>query len=159
MSRTDKVDRPRRGVSDGRWLPLTEAAPLMGLSIDALRKRVARGRVQAQRDNAGHWRVLVDGVSETMSTLSVLDIQDGLAAELATVRGDLDKSRTEAAEARAENEALKAAAAERDQRLARLEADVADLRAERDRLLAIIERSRWPGIWLAVKRFLYGADT
>ena len=152
------MDKLRSGVSDGRWLPLTEAAPVMGLSIDALRKRVARGRVSAQRDNAGHWRVLVDAASETTSSLSVLDIQDDLAAELAVVRGDLDKSRTEAAEARAENVALKTAAAERDQRLARLEADIADLRAERDRLLAIIERTRWPGLWPAVRRFLYGAD-
>ena len=59
------MDEPQPDVSDERWLPLAEAAPLLGISIDVLRKRVARGRAEVQRDNAGRWRVLVRNASNT----------------------------------------------------------------------------------------------
>lgn len=41
-------------------LPLRQAAEQMGLSAAALLKRIQRGKADAERDNQGHWRVLVD---------------------------------------------------------------------------------------------------
>jgi hypothetical protein len=172
LSRTDDVDEPQAGVSDERWLPLAEAAPLLGISIDALRKRVARGRAEVQRDNAGRWRVLVQDASKTPAGMSVRDtapdVLDDVAnlwAELRVARTDLDRSRTELAEVVAEREGLRARLDERDGQLACLRADVTDLRDERDRLLAVIEalaarrRWRWPGARALWGRFLNGTGT
>lgn len=122
---------------DGRpdeWLPLADAGRTLGLSVDALRKQIKRGRREGRRDNHGQW--LVRAVH--LDTTHVLDGQrahprrtrrtnrtDSLAVELAAVRAELSMSR--------------AAVAERDERLAELSAELAreygraeDLRAERD---------------------------
>lgn len=40
-------------------LPVAEAAKRLGISNDALRKRIKRGSVDAQQDGAGQWWVLL----------------------------------------------------------------------------------------------------
>src|SRR5438128_398132 len=58
--------KPRRGASakrTGEWLPLLEAASVLGVSIDTMRRRIKRGEVEAQQvptPKGPAWRVLVD---------------------------------------------------------------------------------------------------
>src|SRR3954447_26760160 len=52
------ADRPDTGA-DTSWLSLDEAGQRLGLSKDALRKRIARGRLEARLGNDGTTRVLV----------------------------------------------------------------------------------------------------
>jgi hypothetical protein len=47
----------------GRWLDVGEAAHELGISTDAVRKRIARGSLRSDREN-GHVRVWLD-VGET----------------------------------------------------------------------------------------------
>jgi|GEM_PF-5542678 len=44
---------------NGRWLPVKDAAHALGLSTDAVRLRVKRGRLTGGRDNKGHLQVFV----------------------------------------------------------------------------------------------------
>lgn len=44
----------------GRWLDATQAAQELGISTDAVRKRIARGSLASERDAAGHVRVWLD---------------------------------------------------------------------------------------------------
>src|SRR3954465_9762101 len=52
------ADRLNSGA-DTSWLTLDEAGQRLGLSKDALRKRIARGRIEARLGNDGTTRVLV----------------------------------------------------------------------------------------------------
>lgn len=45
--------------SDPRWLPIAEAAQIMGLTIDALRKRAKRGMAEVRKGNDGRVMALV----------------------------------------------------------------------------------------------------
>lgn len=53
-------------------IPLSEAAKLLGLTVEALRKRCQRRQVEAFRDNTGRWMVNLDP-----STLSTSVAGDG----------------------------------------------------------------------------------
>jgi len=53
-------------------IPLSEAAKLLGLTVEALRKRCQRRQVEAFRDNTGRWMVNLDP-----STLSTSAAGDG----------------------------------------------------------------------------------
>jgi hypothetical protein len=44
-----------------RVLPLSEAAEAMGITKEALRKRIKRGTVEAAKDAEGNWRVWMPG--------------------------------------------------------------------------------------------------
>src|SRR4051812_39465850 len=52
------ADRLNSGA-DTSWLTLDEAGQRLGLSKDALRKRIVRGRIEARLGNDGTTRVLV----------------------------------------------------------------------------------------------------
>jgi excisionase family DNA binding protein len=43
----------------GRWLPVDEAAKLLGISPDAVRKRIRRGKLEARQGNDGLLRALI----------------------------------------------------------------------------------------------------
>ena len=127
---------------DGQWLPLAEAAPLLGQTVDGLRKQIRRGRREGRRANDGRWLARVqlgqDGAGRTIRP----DGQPGLAMEPDGVHAELDRARTELAAAVARLE-------ERDRHLADLRAEVAWLRSE-------LGRQRWPGVWPAVRRWWLG---
>lgn len=51
-----------------RIVYLDEAADILGLSQEALRKRIKRGTIGAQKDAAGRWQVFIeDGVQDAES--------------------------------------------------------------------------------------------
>jgi hypothetical protein len=121
---------------DATWLPLSQAGQRLGLSRGALRKRIARGRLEARRGNDGLVRVLVTGETEPGRG------QDGAGP-------GRDGARTVP-----ETVHLLSALAELRERCGRAEgectalrAQVIDLQAERDRLEAALAETRRP--WLA----------
>jgi excisionase family DNA binding protein len=71
---------------EGRWLPVDEAAKLLGISPDAVRKRIRRGKLEARQGNDGLLRVLIpsdalldkDGTRPDMSG----HVQDSLGQEI-----------------------------------------------------------------------------
>jgi hypothetical protein len=74
----------------GAWLPLTAAAPLVGVpSAEALRRRIRRGSCPypSRRSNAGAWEVLVpDGLTGRVEPDVPAPAPDAAAAELAALR-------------------------------------------------------------------------
>ncbi len=49
------------GYPGGRWLDVKEAAAVLGLSSDAVRKRAARGTIPSRKEPDGSVRVRLDG--------------------------------------------------------------------------------------------------
>jgi len=123
-------------------IPLPNAAKLLGLTPEAVRQRVKRGEIEGFRDNRGRWQVVL-GESD----------QRGLAGGLATV--------DQAAALRAELATWQERADGLGKRLADRDRELAEVKAERDRLLAIVERFAaerrpWPGMVAWWRRFWRG---
>ena len=119
------------------WLPLVEASQRLGMSVDALRKRIRRGLVEARKGNDGKVVVLVAGTL-TLASQGPDMASQGLA--------DLD----ELAEAKTDVERWRSLAEERGAKLAAAEAVQAELRralqreqARADRLETDARRSWW----------------
>jgi hypothetical protein len=89
--------RPDTGQDESRYVPVAEAAVLLGIKPDSVRKAIRRRTLQAIKPTgSGEWLVLVDSVQDTASRPSVrpvshttprTDSQDTvlLAAILATL--------------------------------------------------------------------------
>ena len=129
-------------MTDRKALTLTEAAKLTGLSEEALRQRYRRRKLDGYKANDGKLRVYIDAEQP-------VDRPAGQPVE-------------QPVEPSGPGPSLVAAEAEvmalLRRQIERLEDEVADLRGERDRLLSLFERRRWPGIWPALRRLIYGAD-
>ena len=54
------LDRTEVGRMAGRWMDVAEAARELGISTDAVRKRIARGSLESDRPN-GNVLVWLDG--------------------------------------------------------------------------------------------------
>lgn len=144
---------------------LDEASGLTGLSIEALRKRVTRRKVQAVKGNDGRVRVRLD--NEAIAALKregepailtgrpggrpdgqskIISAVEAALAETAAVRTDLDKSRVETAQLREQIAAIQANhERERTDWTAQLAAVRTDLDRERsraDRAEGVIEGMR-----------------
>lgn len=125
-------------------LPLAQAADRLGITTDSIRRRIRRGKLRAYKDNQGRW--LVEVPSGHAPGPGPERVAGG---QLAGLRDQLERLGAELAEVRSEY---------REQ--------VADLRAERDRLLALVERLTaeralppqrpWPGARAAWRRFWTG---
>jgi hypothetical protein len=48
-------------------VPLREAAERLGTSVDAIRKRIRRGSLEAHKDDSGRWYVVLPVVQDTAS--------------------------------------------------------------------------------------------
>jgi len=129
----------------GQWVTLAEASHRLGATVDALRKRVRRGQLEARRGNDGLVRVLVAGQPAAGQALAEGQTQaglepDGLDVELAMVREELAETRERAAKAEGALETM----ASRVQDIA---AALAKAEARGDRLEAALAEARRP--WLA----------
>jgi hypothetical protein len=142
-----------QGLDDGQseeWLPLAEASRRLGVSVDALRKKVRREQIPARRGNDGRVRVLVSRLADvrTNGHTSQAPGDGRTPASQALNSGqptasqwrDLEEAR-EAVEhwGRAAEKAREEAAALRGE-LAGLRETLARADAERDRALAQAER-------------------
>jgi excisionase family DNA binding protein len=119
----------------GRWLPVDEAAKLLGISPDAVRKRIRRGKLEARQGNDGLLRALIPS--------DVLLDKDGTPPDTSGhVLDSLGQERTE-------TERWRALAEERGMALARAEGELAagqrteaTLRELVDELRAQVSRER-----------------
>jgi hypothetical protein len=120
---------------DASWLLLSDAGRRLGLSRGALRKRIARGRIEARKGNDGLVRVLVTGDTEPGQG------QDGASP----VHGDGAGSVPEIVHLLSTLADARVAAARAEGECIALRAQVADLKGERDRLeVALVEaRKGW----------------
>src|SRR5919206_2603047 len=111
-------DRPDNSA-DTSWLTLDEAGQRLGLSKDALRKRIARGRLEARLANDGTTRVLVtsatpagpglDGSGQTQDSPELVRLTVQLDDALERLEGmtrELIEARERAARAEGTAEAL-----------------------------------------------------
>ncbi len=67
----------------GRWLSISDAANMLGVSKDALRKRIRRQNIEAKKAEDGTWLVLVeqDNVLDNCPTTDLLvqELRDRIA--------------------------------------------------------------------------------
>src|ERR687893_1412827 len=94
--------RDTTGQHTGRLVSVDEAARALGLSVDAVRKRIQRGTIAHEKDAAGRVRIILDG-SETLRD----DVRDSagpnpevLAARLEGLQDQLEMLREMLAEER-----------------------------------------------------------
>lgn len=117
-----------------RGVPISEAARVMGTSVDALRKRVQRRSVKAYKSGNGQWRVVLDNYvadTDTPDTHAsaetragtpgvdmdiarraggIMAVQEVLApfiAELGTVREELGREKEKREQAERERDRLR----------------------------------------------------
>jgi hypothetical protein len=146
------ADRPDVDA-DSSWLTLDEAGQRLGLSKDAVRKRIARGRLEARPANDGTTRVLVtaatpagpgsDGAGQVQDSpeLVRLTVQlDGALERLEGMIRELVEARERAARAEGAADALAG-------RVQDVSASLALERARADRLETALAEARRP--WLA----------
>ena len=118
--------------TDRHWVPLRDAAKALGVSKETVRQRFKAGALDGRRDN--HGRILVALPADLVATLATMP--GARAAKVGRQGGGLAPS-------------VEAVLTEKDRTIARLEGEVAWLRAE-------LERRRWPGLWPALQRFWRG---
>ena len=126
------------------WLTISEAAERSGRKIDAMRALVRRGRVPRRKGNNGAWLVQLPGTLSQTDRDSALDpiTDNGLDTDLLLLREQLTKLRFalvrtegELTTVRSVAEANSAAA---ERLLSERNGTIAELRAERDRLLEML---------------------
>ena len=130
------------------WLTISEAAERSGRKIDAMRALVRRGRVPRRKGNNGAWLVQLPGTVSQTDRDSVLDpiTDNALDTDLLLLREQLTKLRFALARTEGELTTVRAVseanltAAER--LLTERNGTIAELRAERDRLLELLGQAQ-----------------
>jgi chromosome segregation ATPase len=116
----------------------------------AVRRRIRAGTIETKREVVGNRSRLLVRVDAATTEPANHDLTT-LRERVALLDQRVLTLEAELTEVRSERDVIRAVSNERDQRLASVE-------AERDRLLALLERRRWPGLWPALRRLIYGAD-
>ncbi|MBA2443513.1 MAG: hypothetical protein H0V53_14110, partial [Rubrobacter sp.] len=95
----------------GKRVTVDEAARVLGLSVDAIRKRVQRGTIAHEKDAAGRVHIMLDDYStlQDSSETSSSELVEQLRSENAYLRDQLEQASTRDRE----NRRLLAAALER----------------------------------------------
>ena len=146
------------------WLPLSDAAPLLRMSLDTLRRRVREGAITARKDNAGRHQVEVpvrdsyaaDAPDATHSYANAVSaLRDRYEADIATLRGECAELRAQVQQhleaAHQADVARVRAEAERDGIRIAAEAEKSAIAVVVTELKAQLEHSRrpWWRRWLA----------
>jgi hypothetical protein len=118
-------------MSDQSLYLLTEAAERTGLTVEAIRQRIKRGKLEAMKGNDGMLRVRLttadlEAIRDQSATGHVLPMSTGQPVD----HGRFSKALQDAAEARGEAAAL------------RERAEMAEARADRAQAEAAVERVR-----------------
>lgn len=146
-------------MSESRLLTLNEAAEATGLSVDALRKRIKRGRIRSHRGNDGLVRVRLDDaeIEALKADLSTSRPASQLAEEspaisalqdhIATLREQLAAADARASEALTDLRTERKVSSERAEADAeerrRLAARITELEAEIAATKARVARTLW----------------
>jgi hypothetical protein len=150
-------------AAPGTWLTLSEASSRLGWHLNKVKSAVRRGRLQAKKNNAGNWLVLVPAALLEAASGNAVDVAAGVAEDDAS--GDatavlleaLGDAKERAARADGRAEALLAALSElRETHVAergRLEQLLAVERARADRLEAALLEARKPALLRLLEAF------
>jgi multidrug resistance efflux pump len=148
---------PQAG-DDGPWLTISEAAERSGRKIDAMRALARRGRVPRRKGNRGEWLVQLPETPAAVALDTALDVHrrlDAAEREVSLLRDRLAAAEAELTAARAVA-AAKEVAAERVVDI--LNEQIAELRADRDRLAELLRKTlERPGLLERLLRALRGA--
>jgi hypothetical protein len=149
-------------AAPGTWLTLSEASLRLGWHLNKVKSAVRRGRLQARKNNAGNWLVLVPPALLEAVPGDATDVAAGVAGDDASgdattaLLGALSDAKERAARADGRAEALLAALSElREAHAAergRLEQLLAVERARADRLEAALLEARKPVLLRAATR-------
>lgn len=101
-----------------RIVYLDEAADILGLSKDALRKRVKRGSIKATKDAAGRWQVIIEDSDQAAGGGHVQAIKDAYIQEL---RERINELKEQNKNLRGDVEFFKALTMQKDQKILQLE--------------------------------------
>ena len=132
------------------WLTISEAAERTGRKIDAMRALVRRGRVPRRKGNNGAWLVQLPGTVPQTDRDSALDpiTDNGLDTDLLLLREQLTKLRFALVRTEGELTTVRSVAEANSTAAERLLTErngtIAELRAERDRLLELLGQLRNP---------------
>jgi len=74
-----------------RTVGIDEAARIMSISKEALRKRIARGTVEAYKDAAGHYQVTIDDKGQDTRKAEYMTLVDALQSEIEFLRQELER--------------------------------------------------------------------
>jgi hypothetical protein len=130
------------------WLTISEAAERSGRKIDAMRALVRRGRVPRRKGNNGAWLVQLPEALTQPDRDNALDpaLDNDLDTDLLLLREQVTELRLSLARTEGELATVRsvaeanAAAAER--LLAERNATIAEVKAERDRLLELLSQAQ-----------------
>jgi hypothetical protein len=130
------------------WLTISEAAERSGRKIDAMRALVRRGRVPRRKGNNGAWLVQLPETLTQPDRDNALDavLDNDLDIDLSLLREQVTELRLSLARTEGELTTVRsvaeanAAAAER--LLAERNATIAEVKAERDRLLELLGQAQ-----------------
>jgi hypothetical protein len=126
---------PESGGQQPVWLPVAQAALRLGITQQAVRRRIARGTLEVRRETRGNRARLLVRLPDSAVAQPVAPAVAQLGVQAVAPAPEL---------------------AELRERLARTEGRLAAVEQERDRLLALVERRRWPGLWPALRRLWRG---
>jgi hypothetical protein len=107
-----------------RTVTVPEAAKLLGKSADAIRSALRRGTLEGYRDNQGEWRIPTAGLA-----IATDGQDDRHAVALDSLRQEFDRTRAELEQAQRQADDRQATVAELRERVARLEGEMAGVRA------------------------------
>jgi hypothetical protein len=122
------------------WLPVAEAARVLGLTEQALRKRVARGTIDARKNNRGTLVVLVSNAGEFQAQPGLPSLDKSGATTSTTGQGGVHNAASPAVADAADMMPVSAHQKVVETLQEALTAARADLEAERRRHEAEIER-------------------
>jgi hypothetical protein len=130
------TQQPTEPPTQPLWLPVAQAARHLGVTEQGIRRRIRENRIETKREVVGNRSRLLVRVDEPKANPTGREFTN-----------------------------LRERVAVLDQRVQLLEELLAEARRERneiriahDRVLAILERRRWPGLWPALMRFVYGVE-
>jgi hypothetical protein len=105
------------GHTSGNRFSVYEAAEVMGITVDAIRKRVARGTILHEKDDDGRVWVILDTDQDTASKVRDTDQpqsdKDALISEMRERVASLERQLESERQANSEHRRLLAAALER----------------------------------------------
>ena len=123
-----------------RWYTLAEAAPILGVSVDTVRRRVKRGQLEARQVHTQHgptWEVFI-GSRPPDAQADAYAPAEGAAQG---AEGVEDRSQAMATWAASLLVPIAAELGEARQTIERQAGEVADLREQRGRMAAELERA------------------
>ena len=135
------------------WLPISEAAPRLGVTVDGLRSRIRRGLVTPKKGNDGRLLVPVSTNGAATGHDQSVDVVDGHEDALDELRAENTELRVTVARLEERLAASERLGAAETRRSAELAETLAVERARTGRLEAELAEARKPALVRLVEAF------